>query len=67
MEAEPESRVTWTLEQAGEGLVLLRVVHGDLALSPLTWASVKDGWPYVLGGLKSVVETGRPLEGAGHH
>ncbi len=58
------------------------MVHGDLALSPLTWASVKDGWPYVLGGLKSVVETGRPLppraevgptasedvvEGAGHH
>lgn len=61
LEAEPESRVTWTLEQAGEGLVLLRVVHGDLAFSPLTWANVKDGWPYVLDGLKSVVETGRPL------
>ena len=59
--AEPVSRVTWTLEQAGEGLVRLRVTHGDLALSPLTWASVKNGWVYVLDGLKSLVETGSPL------
>lgn len=59
--AEPPSRVTWTLEQAGPGLVLLRVVHGDLAFSPLTWASTREGWPYVLDGLKSVVETGSGL------
>jgi uncharacterized protein YndB with AHSA1/START domain len=58
---EPASRVTWTLTEAGEGLTLLRVVHGDLAFSPLTSASVGSGWPYVLDGLKSLVETGAAL------
>lgn len=61
MAAEPESRVEWTIEAAGAGLVLLRVRHGDLAFSPLTWASVRTGWVYVLDGLKSLLETGRPL------
>lgn len=58
---EPSSRVTWTLTEAGDGLTLLRVIHGDLAFSPLTAASVGSGWPYVLDGLKSLVETGTPL------
>lgn len=58
---EPASRVTWTLTEAGEGLTLLRVVHGDLAFSPLTAAHVGSGWPYVLDGLKSLIETGTPL------
>ena len=61
MEQEPPSRVEWTLTQAGEGLTLLRVVHGDLARSPLTAAQVRAGWDWVLGGLKSVVETGSGL------
>lgn len=61
MEAEPASRVTWTLTQAGDGLVLLRVVHDGLDGSPLTSANVGSGWPYVLDGLKSLVETGAPL------
>ena len=58
---EPASRVTWTLTEAGDGLVLLRVVHDGLDDSPLTSASVGSGWPYVLAGLKSLVETGAPL------
>lgn len=61
MAAEPAGRVEWLLRPAGEGLTLLRVVHGDLALSPLTWASVKDGWPVVLDGLKTLLETGTPM------
>ena len=59
--AEPPSRVEWTVESAGEGLTRVRLVHGDLAASPLTWASTKSGWPWVLDGLKTVVETGRSL------
>jgi len=59
--AEPPGRVEWTVEQVGEGLTLVRLVHGDLADSPLTWANVKDGWVWVLDGLKTVVETGRTL------
>ncbi|MGB8861121.1 MAG: SRPBCC domain-containing protein [Ilumatobacteraceae bacterium] len=64
MEAEPPSRVEWTLTVAGEGLTRLDLVHGDLARSPLTWATVKDGWVYVLDGLKTVLETGEPLPAA---
>lgn len=61
MAAEPPSRVEWTVEAAGEGLTRVRVVHGDLARSPRTWASVKDGWVWVLDGLKTLLETGHPL------
>lgn len=59
--AEPPSRVEWTVESAGDGLTRVRLVHGDLAASPLTWASVRTGWPWVLDGLKTVLETGHSL------
>jgi hypothetical protein len=58
---EPPSRVEWTIEAAGDGLTRIRLVHGDLALSPLTWANVKDGWVWILNGMKSLLETGHPL------
>jgi uncharacterized protein YndB with AHSA1/START domain len=61
MSEEPPSRVEWIVDQMGEGLTRLRLEHGDLALSPLTWANVKDGWVYVLDGLKTVIETGESL------
>ncbi len=61
MSDEPPSRVEWTITDAGDGLVRLDVVHGDLALSPLTWAAVKDGWPVLLHSLKTLLETGEPL------
>ena len=38
MAQEPPSRVEWTIEAAGDGLTRVRLVHGDLAFSPLTWA-----------------------------
>lgn len=58
---EPPSRVEWTVDQVGDGLTRLRLEHGDLAFSPLTWAHVKDGWVWVLDGLKTLVETGESL------
>ena len=61
MSEEPASRVEWIVEPVGEGLTRLRLEHGDLAGSPLTWASVKEGWFYVLDGLKTLIETGEPL------
>ncbi len=63
MAEEPPSRVEWTIEQVGERLTRVRLVHGDLAGSPLTWANVKDGWVWVLDALKTVLETGRTLPG----
>ena len=61
MSQEPPSRVEWTIEAAGDGLTRVRLVHGDLAASPLTWASTKDGWVWLLDNLKTVLETGRAL------
>lgn len=61
MAGEPPSRVEWTLTDAADGLTRLDLVHGDLARSPLTWAMVKDGWVWILDGLKSLVETGETL------
>lgn len=61
MAEEPVSRVEWLVEEAGPGLTRLRVVHGDLAQSPLTWRSVRHGWVWILDGLKSLLETGTPL------
>ena len=61
MSEEPPSRVEWIVEPVGDGLTRLRLEHGDLARSPLTWANVKDGWEYVLDGLKTVIETGESL------
>jgi uncharacterized protein YndB with AHSA1/START domain len=61
MADEPPSRVEWTVEAAGDGLTRVRLVHGDLAGSPLTWSSVRNGWVWVLDALKTVLETGKSL------
>ena len=55
------SRVEWTVEAVGDGLTRVRLVHGDLAFSPLTWANVKDGWVWILDSMKSLLETGQAL------
>ncbi len=61
LEAEPASRVEWTLSTAGDGLTQVDLLHGDLARSPLTWANVRYGWVWILDGLKTLVETGDVL------
>jgi hypothetical protein len=62
--AEPPSEVVWTVERVSDGLTRVRVVHGDLAFSPLTWARARDGWRWTLDALKTVLETGRSLPAA---
>lgn len=63
MAAEPPSRVEWTLTPANDDGSVTRVTlrHGDLALSPRTWANVRLGWVAVIDGLKTVLETGESL------
>jgi uncharacterized protein YndB with AHSA1/START domain len=61
LSAEPPSRVEWTVEGVGPDLTRVRLVHGGLAFSPLTWAHVKDGWVWIIDALKTLLETGRPL------
>lgn len=58
---EPPSRVEWTVENAGDGLTRVRLVHGTLEYSPLTWENVKDGWVWILNSMKTLLETGHPL------
>jgi len=62
--AEPFSRLTWEIEPGpADGVTKLTVVHDELDASPKTAESVAGGWSYVLSGLKTFVETGRPLVG----
>ncbi|HET9848954.1 MAG TPA: SRPBCC domain-containing protein [Candidatus Dormibacteraeota bacterium] len=59
--AEPASRVTWEIEPQPGGVTKLTVVHDELENSPKTAASVSGGWMFVISGLKTLLETGRPL------
>jgi uncharacterized protein YndB with AHSA1/START domain len=62
--AEPHSRVTWEIEPQDDGTALLTVVHDQLEDAPKTAASVAGpGWMLVLSGLKTLLETGKPLQG----
>ena len=59
---EEASRVTWEIEPQENGLSLLTVVHDQLEGAPKTAASVNGvGWMMVLSGLKTLLETGKPL------
>ena len=60
--AEEPSRVTWEIEEKDGGLSLLTVVHDKLEGAPKTAASVAGpGWMMVLSGMKTLLETGKPL------
>jgi uncharacterized protein YndB with AHSA1/START domain len=61
--AEPPSRVTWEIEPQESGVAKLTVVHDQLEASPKTAIAI-EGWSYVLSGLKTLLETGEPLESA---
>ncbi len=54
------SRVTWTIERMGEACKLT-VVHDDFDAETETYKGVGPGWNPVLSGLKTLLETGRPL------
>lgn len=60
--AEGVSRCTYDIEQVA-GAVKLTITHeNDLAKSKLIDA-VANGWPHILCSLKSLLETGKALEG----
>jgi len=64
MAAEEPSRVTWEIEEGEDGVSKLTVVHDQLEGAPKTAANVSgEGWMYVLSGLKTLLETGKPLGG----
>jgi uncharacterized protein YndB with AHSA1/START domain len=64
MAEEEPSRVTWEIEPQEDGTTLLTVVHDQLEGAPKTAEGVSGiGWMYVLSGLKTLLETGKPLAG----
>jgi uncharacterized protein YndB with AHSA1/START domain/DNA-binding transcriptional ArsR family regulator len=54
--AEPRSKVTFDLEEEGD-LVRLTVVHDGFEPGSKVLEMVGDGWPRVVSGLKSLLET----------
>jgi uncharacterized protein YndB with AHSA1/START domain len=60
---EETSRVSWEIEAQDGGVTKLTVVHDQLEGAPKTAESVAGGWMYILSGLKTLLETGKPLQG----
>ena len=58
--AETPSRVTWQIEPQG-GVCKLTLTHEFEAVTP-SYNGVRTGWNPVLSGLKTLLETGEPLE-----
>ncbi len=57
---EPRSKVTFEIEPVGQ-MVKLTVVHDGFDADSKMLESVSGGWPQVLSSLKSLLETGEPL------
>ena len=55
--AEPRSKVTFEIEPRGE-YVRLTVVHDGFQPGSAVLPSITDGWPLVISGLKTLLETG---------
>ena len=61
---EPASRVTWEIEPQDAGYCKLTVTHDQLEGAPKTAESVYgEGWMLVISSLKTLLETGKGLEG----
>jgi uncharacterized protein YndB with AHSA1/START domain len=59
VKAEGTSRVTWEIEPIGEDSCRLTVVHAELR--PDGNGEIYGGWPMILSGLKTLLETGEQL------
>jgi hypothetical protein len=59
--AEGHSRLTYELEEKGEAVKLTLIHEIDKPGAKLI-EMVSSGWPVILASLKSLLETGKPLE-----
>jgi uncharacterized protein YndB with AHSA1/START domain len=59
-EALAPSEVVWEIEPR-DGLCRLTLVHRRFAADPAFAEGVRQGWSRILSGLKTLLETGRPL------
>ena len=55
------SRVTFEIEPVAD-MVRLTITHDELGADSEMQRGISEGWPRVLSSLKSLLETGRPLQ-----
>jgi len=58
--AEAPSRVTFSLDE-NNGQTRLRIVHDQFPEDSAIFESISEGWPWIIAGLKSLLETGKAL------
>ena len=58
---EPYSRVTYELEET-ENAVKFTIIHDEFETENETFTSVGGGWPIIISGLKTYLETGKSIE-----
>lgn len=62
MKEAPECFVTYEIEDTGNGVVRLTMTEEHPTAIPRAWLEGgRKGWPMILSGLKSLIETGKPL------
>ena len=57
---DDRSRVTWQIEPRGE-VCKLTLIHDNWQRESKSYRSAGEGWPRILSGLKTLLETGKPL------
>jgi uncharacterized protein YndB with AHSA1/START domain/DNA-binding transcriptional ArsR family regulator len=62
LQGDRPSRVTYELEELGPSLTKLTLVHDDFDGETATFTAVSGGWSLILDGLKTLLETGKPLD-----
>jgi DNA-binding transcriptional ArsR family regulator/uncharacterized protein YndB with AHSA1/START domain len=61
MAADAPTTVTWEIEETQPGVCRLTLVHDGLVVGSTTQEQVTGGWPFILSGLKTLLETGTGL------
>lgn len=64
MAADAPSRVTWEIEETEPGICRVTLLHDGLVAGSSTLEQVSGGWPYILSGMKTLLETGKGLDEA---
>ena len=59
--AEPRSKVTYNMDNAGRGTIKLTVTHDGFCPQSHVLQAISQGWPAVLSSLKTLLETGTSL------
>ena len=57
--AEPRSRITFDIEEFQPEVVKLTVIHGGFEEGTAILEGVSQGWPMIISGLKTLLETGK--------